>query len=709
MPSQTTKPVLIDTVSDDIRVINQNANTKQKNIASVYALSNIFKGTPFDKTKYDDVAFYTGTDVDLDKVTVGCLRRISTAVLNGPPISDPSGYLHVVTCSGDLTWNSNKVISETPDAIRIRQIVYPDNTNDPTPYTRVGYAETISGTITWSPWNTLGGNLIRRLLLQNTNPALPNSMYESFGNFTLTLPNPNSYSLGTRIGLEQYQGVGSVVYSDLVQATAPDTDQNNAVVGAMIYLFEVVDATPANATSSTPVYAWRMDTLQNYDNSISSLQEQISEHRLIDQDNLASYSLSNGRYVIPQRGYVEYFFTPNTTLPITQANTNITRSGTNIASISHQGTTATLTRTGAFVKGTDLNGVIRAIAAVNAGDVVTFTCTQLTAAQAASASSPIKIVFSPDEHAMYLRDDELNDSWHDNSTLSNYGGFFTASKHLNAAKDTPASVKALMGLEAYVDSRDTYVIGLLTTHKTSDDHDNRYILKANITDVYHSSAPDAAKVLNQVGVSALASVIQSRGLLYGPILVSSATLDTMKTYGVYELASIANGGPATSGADITNYNNSTLIVIPYSSHATTSVGQGSNSTTTILQILVGKVVQQNLTYRTCVGGSWSPWVRVAKAKHTFSMGASAVSAATVQAALYWCEPIYVMAGGSVTLPAANLFPSGTKVQVEATTSTVTTIRTDDGAYTYSVGLTNDNRTLIPLETDGTNWYMVCVG
>ena len=193
--NQSMKSPLVTNMSDDVHVMNADNLTKQKTGVTMYAMGNLFKGEPL------------ASNTDLNSITEACFRRVDSTIVNGPPISDPTGYIHVMSVYHAVNQESSAIP-------RIRQIVYPDNVNDPTPYTRVGYSATAGGTITWSPWNTLGGNMIRRLLLHditsdtpvvaNRGYALPNSMYESFGDYQLELPNPSQYSLGTKIGLEQW-------------------------------------------------------------------------------------------------------------------------------------------------------------------------------------------------------------------------------------------------------------------------------------------------------------------------------------------------------------------------------------------------------------------------------------------------------------------------------------------------------------------------
>ncbi len=105
----------------------------------------------------------------------------------------------------------------------IRQVAWPDDKDDVTPYTRTYQ----NGS--WGEWQTMGGGL-RRVKLEsnlgntanNEAKSLPNVMYYSFGNYTLTLPKTDKLPYGSKIGLEQWGGEGAVASSEqwTVQLTA---------------------------------------------------------------------------------------------------------------------------------------------------------------------------------------------------------------------------------------------------------------------------------------------------------------------------------------------------------------------------------------------------------------------------------------------------------------------------------------------------------
>ena len=523
--NQTMKSPLVTHMSDDIAAIVGSNVDRQKAGMTAYAVGNIFKG----------IELPAGTN--LNTITQACLRRVDKTIVNGPPIMDPTGYLHVIT-------KYHGVNQESSVEYRIRQIIYPDSTNDPTPYTRVGYGAA-GGTITWSIWNTLGGNMIRKILDHNivsTNSnasdkyALPNTMYESFGNYTLQLPDPNDYGLGTRIGLEQWEGNGQVKFvvgSDTyTQNTGADIDIDDNYIGAIIYLFEVVDA--EGSTTANPVYEWKMDTLQNYDGVVAALEAQIAEHRLVDQGNLYNYITNNNQYVVPQVGYIQ-----------------------------------TTTANAVKVNGTQQSS---RLVYVKAGDKITLG--------SGAVSGANTIIFSPDEHAMYLRDDELNRSFHDKTVNASNGltseGRWSTSIHLKTADKTPASTQAVLDLQTYVDIRDTYVIGEINKHlnDTGDCHP-QYLKESDLVDTYHTDT-NTEKANSTKAVYDLASKIQSRGLLYGAINKATADLNKVIELGIYTVAGLTNGPTGETAG--------TLAVVPTGSTTASTTSQPTEGSGSLMQI-----------------------------------------------------------------------------------------------------------------------------
>ena len=651
--NQTMKSPLVTHMSDDIAAIVGSNVDRQKAGMTAYAVGNIFKG----------IELPAGTN--LNTITQACLRRVDKTIVNGPPIMDPTGYLHVIT-------KYHGVNQESSVEYRIRQIIYPDSTNDPTPYTRVGYGAA-GGTITWSIWNTLGGNMIRKILDHNivsTNSsasdkyALPNTMYESFGNHTLQLPDPNDYGLGTRIGLEQWEGNGQVKFvsggDTYTQNTGADIDIDGNYIGAIIYLFEVVDA--EGSTTANPVYEWKMDTLQNYDGVIAALEAEIAEHRLVDQGNLYNYITDNNQYVVPQVGYIQ-----------------------------------TTTANAVKVNGTQQSS---RLVYVKAGDKITLG--------SGAVSDTNTIIFSPDEHAMYLRDDELNRSWHDKpeAYVSQYpaSGRFSTSIHLKSASETPASTQALIDLTGYVDVRDNYVIGLLDAHKSAADPHTQYLKEADLIDEYHTNRTDAT-ANSAMAVYDLASKIQSRGLLYGAIASGNVDANDMTALGIYTVTGFSDNGPTNdTGAG-------TLAVVPTGSSTASTTTQSTEGSSSIMQIYISTSGTNNMWYRTRSGATtWGSWTSVRKSRYTIDVTGDR-SSATVLADLRYCEPTYKCKNKTaitVTLPDAAAAGRGARVNIESHEAGNVTISDGTNTYTFTKG-TGANPIMVPVESDGSSWYMICVG
>ena len=650
--NQTMKSPLVTHMSDDIAAIVGSNVDRQKAGMTAYAVGNIFKG----------IELPAGTN--LNTITQACLRRVDKTIVNGPPIMDPTGYLHVIT-------KYHGVNQESSVEYRIRQIIYPDSTNDPTPYTRVGYGAA-GGTITWSIWNTLGGNMIRKILDHNivsTNSnasdkyALPNTMYESFGNYTLQLPDPNDYGLGTRIGLEQWEGNGQVKFvvgSDTyTQNTGADIDIDDNYIGAIIYLFEVVDA--EGSTTANPVYEWKMDTLQNYDGVVAALEAQIAEHRLVDQGNLYNYITNNNQYVVPQVGYIQ-----------------------------------TTTANAVKVNGTQQSS---RLVYVKAGDKITLG--------SGAVSGANTIIFSPDEHAMYLRDDELNRSFHDKTVNASNGltseGRWSTSIHLKTADKTPASTQAVLDLQTYVDIRDTYVIGEINKHlnDTGDCHP-QYLKESDLVDTYHTDT-NTEKANSTKAVYDLASKIQSRGLLYGAINKATADLNKVIELGIYTVAGLTNGPTGETAG--------TLAVVPTGSTTASTTSQPTEGSGSLMQIFISTTGTNNLWYRTRNGStSWGTWTIARKGRQTFAISGSRTST-QVLADLRYCEPTYKCTNTSaitVTLPSAGTAGSGARVNIESHGTGDVTISDGTNTYKFSKG-TGTNPIMVPVESDGSSWYMICVG
>lgn len=265
IPPRHRKP-LVNVVTDEItQAVDPTAlishGQKQKALLTAAAIANVFTG--------DTIPDHT----DLDDWKYPGVYRFNNTISNGPPCSTVNliGYLVVHAVHRNPT-------NGTVQNERIRQLAYPDAVNESTPYTRVWDG------VTWSPWNTLGGNLRRVLLTQNLTGMI-NTLYYSFEDWTLTLPDVSLYPLGTRCALEQYEGTGKVIYGDKEIVTTPsylaDNDGNvtNTIDGAQIYMFEICELEDKSK-------AWVMDVDNNYDGifeglkaHIASVEEELDIHK----------------------------------------------------------------------------------------------------------------------------------------------------------------------------------------------------------------------------------------------------------------------------------------------------------------------------------------------------------------------------------------------------------------------------------------------
>lgn len=226
---------LIRGVTDDPQ------NRSKQYIPSAYAVGQLFAGATLND------------DIDLDSYLTPGVSHVNKCV-NGPKNVGP-GYLIVISRNEKET-----------TGVTYRQIYYPDNTTQTAPYTRVK-----NGT-TWSSWTTMGGSWLCATLVKNT-IGIPGYMYHSFNNYTLTLPDPSSYPLGTKIGLMQWKGTGKVVWNDdpnkpTEQETTADYDLNKNLepgtsnwLGALQYIFQVV---PDSADEKI----WALDVDNNVDGLI---------------------------------------------------------------------------------------------------------------------------------------------------------------------------------------------------------------------------------------------------------------------------------------------------------------------------------------------------------------------------------------------------------------------------------------------------------
>jgi len=253
MINNTPKEILIGSFTDDINdVVNPTTEVPQATLrgkgVTAAAVASIFTGSMLPDA------------TDLNTVKRAGIFRFNTTVTNGPPTSAANkiGFLQVIT-------GHRNTATGALDTDRVRQIAYPDATSEQTPYTRV-----CGGGSSWSDWIPFGGS--RRVKLTANTTAQSGVIYYSFGDYTLTLPNPTNLMLGNTIVLEQYAGAGIVTDGTYEITTSPDYELGSdglptaTVIGATMYRFEVCAA-------SDGTHEWVQDVAPNLTAAIAALNE----------------------------------------------------------------------------------------------------------------------------------------------------------------------------------------------------------------------------------------------------------------------------------------------------------------------------------------------------------------------------------------------------------------------------------------------------
>jgi hypothetical protein len=278
------KKVLVEHVSDDIRAVAQNSNVEQqKTLVTARALADIFSGDAFDKTRSMDAKYFTGDDVDLNKLTDSCIRYVEKdKYVNGPDSISYSGLITVssVLAGGTLSWDADKNATRDGEPTSIRQIIYPEDLDDFTAYTRVGIYK--HGTWSFSLWLPLGGQMLRICVTEATKAGLltgpsaklrPNVIYELHCSASeIKLPDANTFPTGTKIVFEQYpgdavkDGSGNVVVSPRKsQITYTEKDETGASQTYATYAIPALDKIRTSAEDYRESGAW-------YENSVGAVQ-----------------------------------------------------------------------------------------------------------------------------------------------------------------------------------------------------------------------------------------------------------------------------------------------------------------------------------------------------------------------------------------------------------------------------------------------------
>lgn len=235
-------------------------------------------------TSYAVNQLFSGETIDVD-INADTLMNCGNYRFNSTTTGLPT---HMIGNTGILTVMHDRPAAGESVTV-VRQVAWPDNKNDVTPYTR-----TYQGS-SWGDWQTMGGNELRRVELTNSQTADINTAYYSFGNYVLTLPNPSNLKIGARVVLEQWSGNGSVSYSDNTDSYSQATEAvyasnaSRTFLGPQIYQFEVVD-------SGNSSKIWVMDV----ENDLSNLATKITNHA--NAANPHPQYLLESRYVAERYG-----------------------------------------------------------------------------------------------------------------------------------------------------------------------------------------------------------------------------------------------------------------------------------------------------------------------------------------------------------------------------------------------------------------------
>lgn len=243
---------LISGVTDRVQVRSKNY------LPSAYAVGKVFTGVTLPP------------NINLDTYLTPGVSRVGTYV-NGPPVVSP-GYLVIHAVNQDEEPTNSAGYPSVKGVSRYRQIYYPDSLTETTPYTRVGESNSTTGAITWSTWTTMGGNWVCEILTSNKT-AIVNYMYHSFGDWTLTLPDPTQYVTGTRIGLTQWMGTGFVVYGTQSQITTADISEEGTNIGALQYIFQIV---PDN-NGIVGAKRWSLEVDNNISGTIDTIVDRFQD------------------------------------------------------------------------------------------------------------------------------------------------------------------------------------------------------------------------------------------------------------------------------------------------------------------------------------------------------------------------------------------------------------------------------------------------
>ena len=254
-------------------------NLDSQKIPTLFAINQLFSGLSTEKPD--------GSKPSANEVKVCGVFRFSADRLSDIPAEVTTGGILVVYNERHKKETYNNYAPELGGTAgrtsgyvnkqRVRQVLWPDGPDNITPYTRT-YNESATGD-KWTQWQTLGGNL-RRVKLDSNKTALGNVMYYSFGNYTLTLPDPASFAPGTKVALEQYAGEGTVKWVSGADTYTQNTEpayQASAtggvtptVIGPRVYYFETI-------VENDGTRSWIMDVDNDISLTINDLRDRIGD------------------------------------------------------------------------------------------------------------------------------------------------------------------------------------------------------------------------------------------------------------------------------------------------------------------------------------------------------------------------------------------------------------------------------------------------
>jgi len=248
------KPVLVDTVSDDIRNLREDDVSQQKVVLTARAIADIWKCDIVNESNSSDAGFYvdavrinqssqeeTVRVADLNKVIYGSRRALEIdGYCNGPNLVNSAAFLETysVLPDGRLTWVTNNApvtipagqnqnTAQQPYSPHLRQVFWTsdqEKLRDDTVYTRVGrYVGDEEGhspgDYEWSAWLTLNNEILHVVITESTNsftegqlytpehPLVPSiqTAYEIYTDVPyFILPKADQFKLGQKIFIYQF-------------------------------------------------------------------------------------------------------------------------------------------------------------------------------------------------------------------------------------------------------------------------------------------------------------------------------------------------------------------------------------------------------------------------------------------------------------------------------------------------------------------------